>query len=57
VTATYPDWRDALGHGAIIRMCACPFASVEEMDATLRANWNAAVRPSDTVIHLSERNL
>jgi calcineurin-like phosphoesterase family protein len=32
-------------------MCARPF--VEEMDATLRANWNAAVHPSDTVIHLA----
>jgi len=31
-----------------------PFASIEEHDETLIANWNAAVRPEDTVWHLGD---
>lgn len=31
-----------------------PFASIEEHDETLIANWNAAVRPGDTVWHLGD---
>ena len=31
-----------------------PFASIEEHDETLIANWNAAVRPDDTVWHLGD---
>lgn len=42
------------GHAAIIRLCGRPFASVEEMDATLVANWNAVVRPGDEVWHLGD---
>ena len=29
-----------------------PFASIEEHDETLIANWNATVRPGDTFWHL-----
>lgn len=42
------------GHAAIIGLCARPFASVEEMDATIIARWNAAVQPGDTVYHLGD---
>jgi calcineurin-like phosphoesterase family protein len=42
------------GHAAIIRMCQRPFADVREMDGMMIANWNAVVRPDDTVIHLGD---
>jgi calcineurin-like phosphoesterase family protein len=31
-----------------------PFASIEAHDETLIANWNAVVRPDDTVWHLGD---
>lgn len=37
------------GHARIIELCGRPFASVEEMDAALIANWNAVVGPDDLV--------
>lgn len=37
------------GHANIIRHCARPFVSVEEMDAALLANWRRRVRADDTV--------
>ena len=42
------------GHANIIRYCNRPFASVQEMDETLVANWNAVVQPDDTVWHLGD---
>lgn len=45
------------GHRALLdeRMAARrPFASIEENDETLIANWNAVVRPEDTVWHLGD---
>lgn len=45
------------GHRALVgeRMSTRrPFASIEEHDETLIANWNAVVRPEDTVWHLGD---
>lgn len=42
------------GHAAVIRLCNRPFATIEEMDGTLVANWNAVVRPKDEVYHLGD---
>ena len=42
------------GHANIIKLAGRPFDSLAEMDRTLIANWNAAVRPQDTVYHLGD---
>ena len=42
------------GHANIIKHLSRPFASVEEMDAALLANWNAVVKPHDTVYILGD---
>ena len=42
------------GHANVIRYCGRPFRSVAEMDDALIDNWNAAVRPTDTVYHLGD---
>lgn len=42
------------GHEGIIRMCGRPFASAEEMDEALIANWNSVVSPKDDVWHLGD---
>ena len=42
------------GHANIIALSGRPFASVDEMDAALVANWNALVRPADEVWHLGD---
>jgi len=31
-----------------------PFASIDEMDEALIANWNSVVKPNDTVFHLGD---
>lgn len=42
------------GHSNIIRYCNRPFASVDEMDAALIANWNNKVGPNDTIYFLGD---
>ncbi|SFE90196.1 metallophosphoesterase [Methylobacterium sp. yr596] len=42
------------GHAGSIAHTARPFASVAEMDTAMIANWNAVVRPGDTVYHLGD---
>lgn len=37
------------GHANVIKFCARPFSSVEEMDEALIENWNAKVKERDTV--------
>jgi len=46
-----------LGHRAILGSrlgLSRPFASIEDHDEALIANWNAVVRPGDTVWHLGD---
>ena len=42
------------GHENIIRFCNRPFDNIEEMNKTLIQNWNAVVKPDDTVFHLGD---
>ncbi|BAQ47673.1 metallophosphoesterase [Methylobacterium aquaticum] len=42
------------GHTGVIEMSKRRFASIEEHDETLIANWNAVVGPNDTVWHLGD---
>jgi calcineurin-like phosphoesterase family protein len=44
-------------HTNIIKYCARPFASREEMDETMVRNWNAVVGQDDTVWHLGDFSL
>lgn len=52
--ATYFTADTHFGHDSIRRNCERPFATVNEMDAALTANWNAVVRSGDTVYHLGD---
>jgi calcineurin-like phosphoesterase family protein len=42
------------GHANIIRYCARPFMTAEDMDVALVNNWNARVKPTDVVWHLGD---
>jgi len=42
------------GHNNIIKYSNRPFASVEDMNEALIANWNAVVKYDDTVYHLGD---
>ncbi len=42
------------GHASIIRTCARPFSSVEEMDEALISAWNSRVGGNDTVYILGD---
>jgi len=42
------------GHEAIITMSQRPFATVEEMDEAMIANWNAVVSRGDNVWHVGD---
>lgn len=43
-----------IGHENIIRFCARPFSSLEEMDSTLIANWNSRVKERDDIYILGD---
>ena len=43
-----------LNHANIIRYCARPYTSTEEMNKDLIKRWNSIVRPQDTVYHLGD---
>jgi calcineurin-like phosphoesterase family protein len=43
-----------LGHKNIIRLSNRPFETIEEMDAELIAQYNATVKPGDTVYDLGD---
>lgn len=38
-----------LGHANIIKYCRRPFSTVDEMNEAIVSNWNAAVKPQDSV--------
>lgn len=42
------------GHANIIRLCSRPFASIDEMNEALIANWNERIDSDDTVYHLGD---
>lgn len=42
------------GHARISELAQRPFASVEEMNATMIERWNAIVGPDDVVLHLGD---
>ena len=42
------------GHEGVIKFSSRPFDSVADMDETLIRNWNAVVRPYDTVWHVGD---
>jgi calcineurin-like phosphoesterase family protein len=42
------------GGSRIIEYCGRPFASTEEMDEAMIANWNAVVKQHDHVYHLGD---
>jgi len=43
-----------IGHKNILKYCRRPFANVHDMDEALIANWNAVVKPNDTVWNLGD---
>src|SRR5579863_2896472 len=42
------------GHTNIIRYCNRPFKDAGEMDRAMVENWNALVKPEDTIYHLGD---
>jgi len=42
------------GHANIIKLTGRPFDNVADMDRALIENWNAVVKPEDTVYHLGD---
>lgn len=42
------------GNGNIIKYCNRPFASEQEMNATIIERWNKVVKPDDIIYHLGD---
>jgi calcineurin-like phosphoesterase family protein len=45
------------GHKNILKYSKRPFSSIEEHDESLIVQWNAVVRPEDTIYHLGDFGL
>ena len=43
-----------VGHRRIIELCKRPYGSLDEMNADLIANWNAVVKPTDSIWFLGD---
>ena len=41
-------------HANIIKYCSRPFDNAFQMNEALVENWNAKVKPGDTVFHLGD---
>ncbi|WP_417584359.1 metallophosphoesterase family protein [Pelagibacterium sp.] len=42
------------GHRSVLSMCNRPFANIDDHDRVMIENWNAVVRPGDTIYHLGD---
>ena len=51
---TYVTSDTHFNHTNIIQYCNRPYADVEDMNRQMIANWNAVVRPNDTVWHMGD---
>lgn len=54
MTKTFFTSDTHFNHAKVIKYCARPFASVEEMNRELLSRWNAVVGPEDTIFHLGD---
>ncbi len=54
MTKTFFTADTHFNHANVIKYCARPFASIDEMNRVMIARWNAVVGHEDTVYHLGD---